>query len=99
MESVSRTQIWLKQTHTENTATSLRDEYWMPPSEKQVEPQAADYIAFGAAMFANLTVLKWVHEEHFNWTCGYPQICAYAAGNGDMEMLQWAKQKGFPWQS
>jgi hypothetical protein len=39
-------------------------------------------------------VLKWAHANGCQWNeC----TCAYAAENGHLDMLKWARENGCPW--
>jgi hypothetical protein len=46
-------------------------------------------------------VLKWLHyividDKRFRFLY-HPSVCAVAARIGDLEMLQWLRERGYPW--
>jgi hypothetical protein len=46
-------------------------------------------------MNGHISVLQWLIENRY--TCLDAQICAYAAMNGQLELMKWARQNDCPW--
>jgi hypothetical protein len=89
VESISRTEMWLEETHS----SALRKDHRTHVSSSARTP--LNFIAQLAACSGSLPVLQWAHHTQ---DCDLDSdICASAAANGHLEVLQWARQNHCLW--
>lgn len=62
---------------------------WLDPSQKNSSDTCALLAKLGA-----IDALKFLQKKNYSWD---HRICSFAASGGHLELLQWARTKGCPW--
>lgn len=99
VESVSRTELLLKETPGDDVVCLLKAAYKYnkcPVGMRLPRKRVLDFIAVNAACSGSLKVLHWAccHGYFLDVTC-----CYAAAAGGHLELLQWARRNGCEWNS
>jgi hypothetical protein len=93
VESLSRTKMWLKETHNGKLNSELRKDHRENHAyESQATP--LNFIAKVAACSGSLQVLEWSRQNGCDWNA---RVCSAAARNGHFGVLKWARQNDCDW--